>query len=390
MVICVMARRIWTHGVGGMESHTRLLARELGRRGHVVHVVTTAIASPPREAECSGVRIHHLPGMPIGDYSPQWWRASRAWAEQHFDGLGIEAVLSVSRAARGVAGMARRPPLFVVCHGYGWSQLRGFWHERAGATKLVRFLADVHWVVQDVRAWQAILAGAERVFVGSRDLCARLPSSRVTYLPNMVDVAAFRPDPPARTATRRALGIEADDVVVLMVGTVNRQKGVLDGLRACAAAAGRHPRLRAVVIGDGPGLESLRAWAREAGGLRVVFPGAREHAALPPYYAAADLFVFPSRRHEVLPLSVLEAMASSLPVVATRAGGTAEAVRHGETGYLVEVGDTGALAAAIADLGGDGERRARLGTAARRRVEAEFDVRPVVDRLVALLDKGRR
>jgi glycosyltransferase involved in cell wall biosynthesis len=389
MVIGVLARRIWTHGTGGMESHTLLLVSELARRGHAVHVVTTAIPGG-HEDPPAGIHIHALPGTPPGDYSTAWWRASRAWGTARFERLGIEAVLSVGRAGRGVLRVPRRPPFFAICHGYGWTVLRGMWHDRRGVAKVLGFPRDVVAVLDDLHAWRDILRASDGVFAGSRDLCRRLGSSRARYLPNVVDVTRFRPDAACGALTRAALGASGDDVVVLMVGTVNRQKGVLEGLQACAEVASRHPRVRAVVVGDGPALPAARAWAASvAPRLPVTFVGEKAHADLPPYYAVADVFLFPSRRHEVMPLTVLEAMAAGLPVVATRAGGTGEAVRDGETGFLIGPGDRAAMIAVLSTLADDRARRRAMGLAGRRLAEDRFDVRRVVGGLVEILEARR-
>jgi glycosyltransferase involved in cell wall biosynthesis len=91
----------------------------------------------------------------------------------------------------------------------------------------------------------------------------------------------------------------------------------------------------------------------------------------------------------VLPLTVLEAMATGLPVVATRAGGTGEAVRDGETGLLVGPGDRAAMIAALSTLADDRARRRAMGLAGRRLAEDRFDVRRVVGGLVEILEARR-
>jgi glycosyltransferase involved in cell wall biosynthesis len=93
---------------------------------------------------------------------------------------------------------------------------------------------------------------------------------------------------------------------------------------------------------------------------------------MPEFYRSIDLFVLPSIAAEGLPLAVLEAMASGLPTVATRVGGTAEAVLHGEQGFVVEPRDPTALAAALRHLLANGDVRKRLGESSRRRAVDEL------------------
>ncbi len=150
------------------------------------------------------------------------------------------------------------------------------------------------------------------------------------------------------------------------------------------------PILRAVVVGDGPALGALAHWARtEAPHLAVSYLGPKPNEELPPYYAAADVFLFPSRRQEGLPTTVLEAMATGLPVIATRSGGTPTAVRDGETGLLTSIGDCRGFTAALQTLIHGHVRRQALGAVGRRTAEEAFDVRIVVARLVEIM-KGER
>lgn len=390
MTVCLVARRIWTHGLGGMETHCRLLTQELSRQGHTVHVLTTAHLSGRTEETLAGARIHYLPETPPGDYSRQWWRASRCWAQEYLEALGVDSILSMSMAGAAIAGIPNAPPLFLIIHGYGWPQLKSFWHESSGLRKVVVFPRAALRILASMIGSRSVLRSAAGVLAVSRELCWQLRRYRTHFMPNVVDTSQFRPDPARRAETRAALGISDTNLVALMVGTVNRQKGVDLGLQACADVAAQAPGLRAVVVGDGPAREALSRWARaEAPHLTVSFVGAQPHEALPAYYAAADIFLFPSRRQEGLPTTVLEAMATGLPAVATHSGGTPTAVRHGENGIVVRIGDAHGLAAALRMLIQDTARRRALGAAGLRAAREIFDVRKVAGQLVEIMRGAR-
>jgi glycosyltransferase involved in cell wall biosynthesis len=143
----------------------------------------------------------------------------------------------------------------------------------------------------------------------------------------------------------------------------------------------RHEGLRLVLAGDEPG-DHLRASAADlvAGGA-LTFAGCVPDADLPDLYRAATLFVLPSRQ-EGLGISVAEAMASGVPVVATRCGGPESLVEDGRTGRLVANGDEAALAEAVDALLSDAPARRAMGAAARAAAEARFSraaVEPVLD-----------
>ncbi len=158
------------------------------------------------------------------------------------------------------------------------------------------------------------------------------------------------------------------------------KKGVATSLRAFAQFAAKHPRATFTVAGEGPLLQTLRALASALGiADRVTFPGFLSQAALRALYADAHLFLHPSELgadgdQEGVPNSMLEAMASGLPVLATRHGGIPEAVNHGESGLLVPERDHAALAAEMLALAAIPDRYAKMSAAAARSVAAKFDL----------------
>jgi sugar transferase (PEP-CTERM/EpsH1 system associated) len=166
------------------------------------------------------------------------------------------------------------------------------------------------------------------------------------------------------------------DGPVLAVARLSPEKDLANLVRAAAIARPSDPELRIEVAGDGPCRPELRQLVAELGlEGRVSLLGAVNDVA--GQLARAGLFVLPSRS-EGIALTLLEAMACGLPVVATHVGGTPEVVFDGETGLLVPPGDPVALAQAILRLRRDPEAGERLGEAGRRRIERMFDVRRMV------------
>jgi glycosyltransferase involved in cell wall biosynthesis len=169
--------------------------------------------------------------------------------------------------------------------------------------------------------------------------------------------------------------------LVTVVSRLTRLKGLEHVIGAAAMLAERHPRARFVVAGEqGPGDElfasSLARLAARLGlGDRFVFAGPRRD--VPALLGASTVVAMPSL-NEALSNSLLESMAAGAPTVATRVGGTPEAMTHGESGLLVPPDDVGALAAAIDRLLDDPTTAAALGRAARRVIEQRFSLQRMV------------
>ncbi|MEQ8862727.1 MAG: glycosyltransferase [Thalassobaculum sp.] len=222
--------------------------------------------------------------------------------------------------------------------------------------------------------------------VGRDHLAALAPDpDRVALLYHGLDLADF-PQPPARP--RRDGGDPADPVVIVSVGRAVAKKGYDDLLAALAALpAGLHWRF--VHVGGGGLTKALREQAGRLGiADRVTWSGALPRAGVLAALAAGDLFVLASKiagdgDRDGLPNVLMEAQASGLPVVATRVSAIPELIDDGRTGLLVPAGDPAALAAAVAELAGDPDRRAALAAAGRERVCAEFGHDAGIDRLAA-------
>jgi glycosyltransferase involved in cell wall biosynthesis len=157
---------------------------------------------------------------------------------------------------------------------------------------------------------------------------------------------------------------------LIAVGRLKAPKDFLTLIRALAGLSNQG--YEALIVGDGPDRTAVEAEIRRLGVEdRVQLAG--ERSDVPELLAASDVFVL-SSRSEGLPVSVLEAMAAELPVVASRVGGLAELVDDGATGILVPPGDEPALAQALERLVEDRELRQRFGAAGRARVESSFDL----------------
>lgn len=235
----------------------------------------------------------------------------------------------------------------------------------------------------------------QRYVALSGDLAAYLrdrvgvPAGRITQIINGVDIERFHPAPSGRLP---APGCPFGDSDLFVVGTVGRMMTVKAQpllarafVRALALAPALRPRLRLALVGDGP----LRAEAEAVlaeGGVRDLawLPG--ERSDVPDVMRGLDAFALPSLA-EGISNTILEAMASGLPVLATRVGGNHELVADGSTGRLVPAGDVEALAQGLVALASDPAAAAAQGRAGRRRVEERFSLPAMVAAYATLYDQ---
>lgn len=204
----------------------------------------------------------------------------------------------------------------------------------------------------------------------------------IQVIPNFVDPGRFNRSGKTVEATRRwACGGEK---LIGHASNFRPVKRIGDVLAAFELVQRKVPS-RLLMIGDGPERSKAEAWAREHGVEdRTIFLG--NVPDIEGVIAACDLFLLPSET-ESFGMAALEALASEVPVIATRTGGLPEVIVDGEVGYLVEVGAVEAIAERAIALLENEDLRARMGTAARDHALSKFNVSKVIPRYLSFYQK---
>jgi glycosyltransferase involved in cell wall biosynthesis len=352
----------------GAERQALEQGAELVRLGHEVHVVTKRVPGLPDDEEVRGIRVH------------RWVATSSAGPL-----FGASFVAGVVRA------LSRLRPRFDLVHTH-----QALWEAVAtgvarpwlkGAPTLVQPASSGYYgeaeelmrtkgasilrrIILRNTAFAAISADIERQWLG-----LGVPADRIVRMASGVDAERYRPGPSA---------VEADlppRPRVVFTGRLHPQKN-LDVLLDAWPEVARRTRASLVLVGDGPERERLRGKAEALGiGGRVRFVGAMADAA--EHLRAADAFVLPSVA-EGMSNSLLEAMATGLPCLASAIGGNTDLIDDGRTGRLIPADDAASWSDGLVEVLSDPDLSRRLGDAARARVEAEYALPVVVRRYVGL------
>jgi sugar transferase (PEP-CTERM/EpsH1 system associated) len=225
---------------------------------------------------------------------------------------------------------------------------------------------------------------ADCVFAVSRELkqefvsALRVPQDLFKIIYNGVDTRVFRPSSEKRAAQREKLGISANTVVIGCVGRLDIVKDHSTLLRAAEVAVKQGIDVMLVFVGDGPQRAPLQQQLQAMPALhgRAIFAGRTFDVA--QWLCGFDIFALASL-FEGTSNTVLEAMASGLPVVVTRVGGNIELFEENKSGLMFEAGDYQALATHLARLAASPELRRNFGEAARKHVEEHFPLERMLD-----------
>jgi glycosyltransferase involved in cell wall biosynthesis len=269
-----------------------------------------------------------------------------------------------------LAALLSRVPSVVVA-----SHATGLFGRRRNFRLTDRWLLEfTDRVVALSRAHAAYLVENEGVTPGS-----------IAVIENGIPVEDYAPmSEHERAELERELGLGPRDRVVTMVAALRPEKAHEVFLEAARLLVASHRDLKFLIVGDGPRRGELGALCSRLGLDEYVrFLGVRDDVAR--LLQVARVLALPSHPAvETLPLSVLEAMAAGVPVVATRVGSLPEVIEPGRTGVLIEPGDPRALAAAIAGVVDDPDRSRGMAEAAREVVASRYAVGPMVDKYAAL------
>lgn len=242
---------------------------------------------------------------------------------------------------------------------------------------------------------QKVIAEVDQLVAVSRTLkeaakALAQPKREIRVIYMGCDTEAFRFDETARGQVRKLLDISSHEMIILFIGRLVEAKGIFELIEAFSQIQSQQPQTHLVFVGDDRDRARLENQVRQKkldGAIHFV--GVRPHDEMPGWLSAADLLVLPSH-NEGLPNVVIEAMACSIPVVATNVGGIPEVVEDEKSGLLIKKGDINSLIIAINDLLKDGEKRKKMGACGRSCIEQNFSWQRNAKALRELYDETLR
>jgi glycosyltransferase involved in cell wall biosynthesis len=396
MHIGILTRSVLAHQQGGMEIHTDIIRRQLVKHGHRVSVITTAHPLGQAQITDDAGTTYFVGQGPPGAYAASWWDAAQDTVLKlhHADPFALlagqgKAIYHYLAQRQHLPASAQIPSL-IFTHNNIITDFQNYAARGvAQPLRFARWMPDGVHFYRDDRRYMPQADGIVVLNAATADIIHRwfrVPFSRITTIPNGIDLTNNAPDTAARAAIRQQLAITDDQSCIVVVGRLVSDKG-----HRYLIAALRHPvvrpllaRLRLVFVGDGPLRHALQRMVTVADLARHVhFAGQVPADHVAAFLNGADI-VASASLFEGVPLSLLEAMACAKPVVATDVGQVRSIVQHGTTGWVVPAGRVAPLARALAQLIEDPTQAQRFGQAGRHVVLRQHNVLDMAEHYVAV------
>ena len=328
-------------------------ARSLRMRGYKIHDIPFT-----RKA----VSLSHLRALHV---------LYKIIKKEHYDVVHVHTVVGafIGRLAAKMAGV---PIIIYTAHGFYFHENMPSW-QRYALVSLEKILCRL------TTDWLFTQSEEDAIFASKNNF---LQVARILWIGNGVDVNKFSPND-RLSNVRESFNIEKDDRVIGFIGRIVREKGIIDLIEAFDVVVSKFPRAKLLIVGgtlpsdrDSQAMEKVGTTIRSRGLQNaVIFTGFRED--VPHLFSAMDVFVLPSYR-EGMPRTIIEAMASGKPVVASNIRGCREEVVDGETGFLVPVRNPARLAQAISLILADKGLAMKMGEVGRERALEFFDERRTI------------
>ncbi len=342
------------YSTGGVGAVVYNLTVQMAKRGHEVYVFTTAKDEGSSLSKYDNISIiRYKSNFTIGQNPIALKHLTRPFFSSVDLDIAHSHIGNLPAPVGGAIYAKRKNIPFIITHHGDWIGGFGTLGRRAGVFLYNHFLCD--WLFSQS---DKVIALSKSHLASSKIL--RKYQDRTTIIPNGINPRDFEISQ-SQDECKTTLNLPLDKKIILFFGSLTPRKGPQILLSAMKSVLRRHPDAYLVLSGNGSLKENLIATATK-NSLKdsVIFTGYVPENLKPSYYRAADIFVLPSLS-EAFPLTLLEAGAAGLPIIATDVGGVSDILHDGINGVITKTGDPEDLAGKIVSLLDDDELREKLG-----------------------------
>ncbi len=347
---------------GGVENVSYNLAVQMAKRWHEVYVFTSSIYSKESVENYTNITIYRYKKRFTIGSAPISIDVLYKPLKHEIDIVHAHAGNPPAPIAAHWYAKKKKKPFVITYHGDGQ------WNWGGVIRRTSVYFYNKH-LLDRTLSYADVIISPSRYYIDESRVLGKY-RDKIVVIPNGINVDEFDVGY-SKEQCRGKLGLSINSRMILFVGTLSPHKGPDILIKAMSEIVKEVPDVKLVFVGHGGMREELEMLSKKLGVEKnVEFAGFVEESMKPLYYRAADVFCLPSvMKHEIFGIVNLEAMACSVPVVASKIGGVPDVVKDGENGLLVLPGDSGSLADAIIYLLENEDVREKMGTNGRKKVE---------------------
>ncbi len=317
MHVCILTRSTVHHThYGGMEIVADDLAKSLAEKGIKVTIITTSLQKKQETdvvLQFKNITLYSLKNTEPMKYTRSWWLKSQEFYNELEKSLPVDVIFSVSAAGYSISKLKNIPSIVFQAHGTALGEIKT--KVRLNWKTKIKALKNVYGLLQDIhflKNFDMIITIGNKVYndIKSQKVFSNI---RTINIDNAVDTELFKFDSNDRVQIRKKLKISDDSTVFISSSRLHPEKGILEAILIFEAISVRDDNVKFLILGDGPQKENLINFVKNKKlDNKVLFIGKVERDQLAQYYSASDCLLFTTLREEGLPLSLLEALSSSL------------------------------------------------------------------------------
>jgi glycosyltransferase involved in cell wall biosynthesis len=378
MKICIFAKGLPVHIIGGLELHTQDLINGLTKRGHHVTVITTKHPSGIKMEKLGNIKIFYVGDEPLR-YNNKFCIESAKLFDEIDKTENFDIVHSIHYFGAGFAKYSKsRKPMVVSMHGTEKYEIRSILNEKSmKIIYMVPYMFLKSFLFYNPLD-RALFKKARIIMVDSKELRRdviseyKIPTEKMALIYDGIDIKKFKPINVKNFRKKLKIGI--DEKIILSSGRIVKQKGyhlVIEILPEIL----KEMKVKLIITGEGDYLQHLKNLAEKMKITdKIIFTGKVSKEDLVKYYNLADVFVFPTLRVEAFGIVVAEAMACGKPTISSRTGGIPSVVDDSKNGFLIKMGNLNELEHKTLEILKDSNLARTIGKNARKKVVENFSM----------------